>query len=449
MEIKLYASDGINPADFVTVNLCFAKAPAVYAEGTGLTPAGEQALNLYLEPGEFKALQKAGRTLADFGVFAAAVNSPQPLSVREMVFFIMGMFDGRHDLKAAFAAEPADLARAEAEAQVLCRVRELANTSSKVSTPRSLLQALFTLCEDCCHLAGRGRIQTTLISRSDPGFERFTGLNAVGMGSVHEPCMGMIEFIPEGAAADSPLECALVGKGITFDSGGYDLKPPKFMADMRTDKSGAVTMAGVLALAVLQGLQAHVKCYLPCTENLVSGTSMLPGDIFTYPNGVSVEINNTDAEGRLILADGLLQAAADGARAIIDAATLTGAAKIAVGRDITAVLTPDNQLPAALLQAFAETEEELWPLPMRPYHRRYLKSRRADLTNAGSGEGAPGASTAAAFLQAFVEKGIPWLHFDLSSAYMAEPSPFYASSMSTAAGVYALAHYLNLTLCRQ
>lgn len=442
MEIKLYALSGIDSADFVTVNLCPGKAPAVYAEGTDLTPAGEQALNLYLEPGEFKALQKAGRTLADFGVYAAAVHSPQPLSVREMVFFMMGMFDGRHDLKAAFAADPADLARAEAEAALLCRVRELANTSSKVSTPAALLQSLFALCTDCCRRSGRGFVKTTLISRSDPDFARFTGLNAVGMGSVHEPCMGMIEYIPEGAGEDSPLDCAMVGKGITFDSGGYDLKPSKFMADMRTDKTGAVTMAGVLALAILQGLQAHVKCYLPCTENLVSGTSMLPGDIFTYANGVSVEINNTDAEGRLILADGLLQAAADGARAVIDAATLTGAAKTAVGRDITAVLTPSNQLPAQLVAAFAETEEELWPLPMRPYHKRYLKSRRADLTNAGSGEGAPGASTAAAFLQAFVPEGTPWLHFDLSSAYMAEPSPYYAGSMSTGAGVYALARYL-------
>lgn len=432
----------LDAAQYVRVNLCFGKPSALFADGTAITPGDNGSLNLYLEEGEFKALQKAGRTIANFGLFNVDLNTAAPLSVKDMLFFVTGMYDGRTDIKAAFNASEDDVKQAQLLSEFITEIRDLANSQARISTPLHLIEDLSALCQKACSIAGRGQIKSTVIKRGDAGFEAFTGLNAVGAGSCNAPAMGMIEFLPEGCAADAPLSYALVGKGITFDSGGYDLKPPKFMASMRTDKTGAVSMAGVLALAIVLGLNKHVKCYLPCTENLVSGSSMLPGDIYTYSNGVSVEINNTDAEGRLILADGLLQAKADGAQAIIDAATLTGAAKVAVGRDITAVLTPSNQLPKLLTELFADNEEELWPLPMRPYHKRYLKSSRADMSNAGSGEGTPGASTAAAFLQAFVDQDTPWLHFDLSSAYMAEPSPYYAGGMSTAAGVYSLAQYL-------
>lgn len=443
MKINLSVrGDKLNAAEYVRVNLRFDKPSALFAEGTAITPGDNGSLNLYVEEGEFKALQKAGRTIANFGLFNVDLNTAAPLSVKDMLFFVTGMYDGRTDIKAAFNAAQDDVAKAQLLSEFISEIRDLANSQARISTPLHLIEDLSALCEKACKIAGRGEVKTTVVKRGDEGFAAFTGLNAVGAGSVNVPAMGMIEFIPEGCSADAPLACALVGKGITFDSGGYDLKPPKFMASMLTDKTGAVSMAGVLALSIIMGLNKHVKCYLPCSENLVSGSSMLPGDIFTYANGVSVEINNTDAEGRLILADGLLQAKADGAQAIIDAATLTGAAKVAVGRDITAVLTPSNQLPALLTGLFEENEEELWPLPMRPYHKRHLKSSRADMSNAGSGEGTPGASIAAAFLQAFVDKDMPWLHFDLSSAYMAEPSPYYAGGMSTAAGVYSLAQYL-------
>ena len=257
--------------------------------------------------------------------------------------------------------------------------------------------------------------------------------------------MGIIEYIPSGeeeSADTAALDVALVGKGICFDSGGYDLKSSKFMSTMRTDKCGAVYVAAALALAILQGLKRRCACYLPCAENLVSGTAMLPGDILTYPDGTTIEINNTDAEGRLILADGLLAAAARSPRLLIDAATLTGAAKVAVGRDYTAYLTPDHQLAAQVETCFNAAGENVWRLPLNPLFARFMASRRADMTNSAHGDGAPGASTAAIFLQNFVPSAQAWVHFDLSSAFMPDGSPYFAPQQATAAGVRALAKLL-------
>lgn len=168
---------------------------------------------------------------------------------------------------------------------------------------------------------------------------------------------------------------------------------------------------------------------------------MLPGDIVTYPNGISVEINNTDAEGRLVLADGLLQAGEDKAQYVLDMATLTGAAKIAVGRDMFSVLTKEKELDKSLVSAFEKTGEMYWQLPLAQYHRRFLSSRRATVTNSGHGEGAPGSSVAASFLEQFVDKNTPWVHIDLSSAYLPDGSPFLAAG-PTGSTILGLATWL-------
>lgn len=448
MTIRLLAAGAAQAQDCPALKVVLKNgtAPAPWVKGTAVTPGADGSVQLWLDKDEFKVMQKAGRTAGSAGLYQFVLDASEikaELAVKDIVDFVTGLYNGKEDICVAFAAEEAVLQQADQYASIVRQVRDIAGSDSKTATPQGLLQDLFALCQEAVDARSDDcTLKTDIVCREDEEFERFTGLCAVGAASVHPAAFGEIEFIPESGPNPNGPDIALIGKGITFDSGGYDLKPPKFMSTMRTDKCGVVYMAGTLALAILMGLNKHVKCYLPCTENLVSGEAMLPGDILTYPDGQTVEIDNTDAEGRLILADALLKAQDDKAAFLIDAATLTGAAKVAVGRDFTSVLTPDNKLPEGLSERFAANEEELWPLPMRPYFARYLQSRRADMCNAGSGEGAPGASVAAAFLQKFVHADVPWVHFDLSAAYMQESSPYYAASMPTAAGVWSLAEFI-------
>ncbi|MGB5444912.1 MAG: aminopeptidase PepB, partial [Psychromonas sp.] len=247
--------------------------------------------------------------------------------------------------------------------------------------------------------------------------ENFQGIYQVGRGSERPPCMLQLDFNPTGDA-NAPIEYALVGKGITFDSGGYSLKPSGSMAIMKSDMGGAATLTGALALAIANGLTKRVKLYLCCAENLISGHAYKLGDVITYKNGVTVEVLNSDAEGRLVLADGLIAAQEDNAAIIIDAATLTGAAKMAVGRDYNCVLSMDDNL-AWLAAACAKQENELlWRLPFEEFHMQQIKSSFADIANIHSGEGMAGASTATAFLAKFVvNPKANWVHFDLSGSY--------------------------------
>ena len=318
--------------------------------------------------------------------------------------------------------------------------RKIADSDSKISTPEKVINVLFDLVKEAADAQGDSA-SLKLIKRGDLEFEKYAGLNAVGFASDEDPCMGIIDYVPKCCQKDSPVQVALVGKGITFDTGGYSLKPDKYMETMRTDKTAVVYLCGAVTLAAKLGIKKHVRLYLCCSENMVSGRGMLPGDIVTYPNGISVEINNTDAEGRLVLADGLLQAGEDKAQYVLDMATLTGAAKIAVGRDMFSVLTKEKVLDKSLVSAFEKPGEMYWQLPLAQYHRRFLSSRRATVTNSGHGEGAPGSSVAASFLEQFVDKNTPWVHIDLSSAYLPDGSPFLAAG-PTGSTILGLATWL-------
>lgn len=255
----------------------------------------------------------------------------------------------------------------------------------------------------------------------------YVGIYAVGRGSDKAPAMLQLDYNPT-SNANEPVAAALVGKGITFDSGGYSLKPSSGMDTMKSDMGGAATLTAALALAISRGLKKRVKLFLCCAENLVSGNAFKLGDVLTYRNGKSVEILNTDAEGRLVLADGLMCASETKAPLIIDAATLTGAAKVAVGRDFNAVLGLDQELVHSALNAAKAEHELAWALPLEPWHKERLTSGFADMANVHSGEGNPGASTAAAFLSNFVEnpeKG--WVHFDLSGSYQKSASDLWST----------------------
>lgn len=256
--------------------------------------------------------------------------------------------------------------------------------------------------------------------------ESLVGLMTVGGGSDNPPCLYELDYNPTGDV-NAPVFAALVGKGITFDTGGYSLKPSDLMRSMHSDMGGSATVAASLALLAVQGFTGRVKAYLCCAENMISGKAMRVGDIISYPNGVTVVVDNTDAEGRLVLADGLIRAGRTSAKYIIDAATLTGAAKVALGRDYNAALSLNTGLSNAFVKSAASVDEAAWALPLEKFHLGIVSSSLADITNSASGDGIAGATSAAAFLSRFVPSGLhdSWLHIDLAASYRKTPNDIY------------------------
>ncbi|MCW8109247.1 aminopeptidase PepB [Alteromonas ponticola] len=245
------------------------------------------------------------------------------------------------------------------------------------------------------------------------------GIYNVGRGSDRPPVLLELDYNPTGDA-NAPVTTALVGKGITFDSGGYSIKSSEGMLDMKCDMGGAATVTGALGLAISQGLNTRVKLFLCCAENLISGHAYKLGDVLTYKNGVTVEVVNTDAEGRLVLADGLMAASETNASLILDAATLTGAATVALGNDYHAVFSMDDRVREAMLECAKAESERFWPLPLEQWHKDRCPSPFADTANSRpqKGGGGGGASNAAGFLARFVDpQGKGWIHLDLAAAY--------------------------------
>ncbi len=237
--------------------------------------------------------------------------------------------------------------------------------------------------------------------------ENFPAIHVVGMGSPREPRLVELLWGPE----DAP-KVTLVGKGVCFDTGGLDLKPSRAMALMKKDMGGSAAMIAVAQAVMAVGLNVRLRLLVPAVENSVSGSSFRPGDIIQTRAGKSVEIGNTDAEGRLILSDALTLASEETPDLIIDAATLTGAARVALGPDLPVLFSNDDHLAHDLIAIGSEIHDPLWSLPLHKPYGRYIKSPIADINNAGSKPFA-GAITAALFLQNFIGKTRSWAHLDL------------------------------------
>ena len=234
------------------------------------------------------------------------------------------------------------------------------------------------------------------------------GLLGVSQGSQQPPKFIILSY--QGRQSKE-VDLGLVGKGITFDSGGISIKPSENMADMKDDMSGgASVIATLMAIAQLKPA-INVTAFVPATENLPSGTALKPGDIITAMNGKTIEVLNTDAEGRLILADALSYAVKNGVKAIIDVATLTGACQIALGKITTGAFTNNQPLLDRVIAAAKEAGEPTWQMPMFEEYKEFIKSDIADIKNTGNRYG--GAITAAKFLEEFVGE-TPWVHLDLT-----------------------------------
>jgi leucyl aminopeptidase len=238
--------------------------------------------------------------------------------------------------------------------------------------------------------------------------ERMGGVLGVGNGSDRPPRFLRLEYAPAGAKAT----LALVGKGVVFDSGGLSLKTAGGMETMKTDMSGAAAVIAAMSTLRDLGVKARVIGYVPLVENMPSGRAIRPGDVLTMRNGKTVEVLNTDAEGRLILADGLSLAAEEGADAIVDIATLTGAVTVALGDKIAGLMGSNDDFVDQVESAAKRAGERLWTLPLPEDYRRNMDSEVADIRNISSGGGG-GTITAGIFLKEFTD-GKPWAHLDIA-----------------------------------
>jgi leucyl aminopeptidase len=268
--------------------------------------------------------------------------------------------------------------------------------------------------------------------------ERLGGLLGVSRGSSQPPRLVTVSYQPT-----EPLEVngrvphlALVGKGITFDSGGLSLKTAGGMETMKTDMGGAAAVLGAVDALAALGAPLRITAFAPLTENMPSGTATKPGDVLTIRNGKTIEVLNTDAEGRLVLADALSLAVESGADAVVDLATLTGAQVVALGREIAAVLGNDDGLVDAVRRAAGRAGEPVWPLPLPADYRSHIDSEIADLRNVGRA-GQAGSIAAALLLREFVGD-LPWAHLDIAGPARSDEHTRYLTKGGTGFGVRLL-----------
>ena len=355
-----------------------------------------------------------------FDKYKAKPNGTQPPGRLQSLVVAAG--DGK---KAELAAA---VAAGEARAAATNLARDLSNEPANNLHPADLAEA-------ARKLAGK-RVTVKVKDEKALAREGFGGILGVGQGAAHPPRLVELTYRPENAKG----RVVLVGKGITFDSGGLSLKPADSMGGMKTDMSGAAAIIGVMSVLGDLGVEVEVTGYLASAENMPSGNAIRPGDVLTMKNGKTVEVLNTDAEGRLVMADALALGAAAKPDAMVDVATLTGACMIALGPRIAGLMSNDDALAAELLDAAADAGELAWRLPLPDEYHKEIVSDVADLKNVGQRWG--GALTAGLFLKEFVD-GRPWAHLDIAGPSRSEAEDGYLPKGSTGAAVRTLLSWLE------
>jgi leucyl aminopeptidase len=282
-------------------------------------------------------------------------------------------------------------------------VRDLVNTPANLLGPVEL--ADFAVALGKCYGAA------TEIVAGDSLDEAYPTVATVGRGSARPARVAIFRWSGSNAHADAPL-ISLCGKGVCFDTGGYDIKPSSGMLRMKKDMGGAATVLGLARLIMEANLPIRLVVRTGCVENSISGTAMRPLDVIRTRNGMTVEIGNTDAEGRLVLCDLLAEACEESPSLLVDCATLTGAARVALGPDLPAMFCNDDSWAETLSRNGLEQHDPVWRLPLWSAYDRWLDSAVADFNNVSSKPHA-GAITAALFLRRFVTRGVTWAHFDL------------------------------------
>jgi leucyl aminopeptidase len=410
------------------------KAPLIAAVGIG-TPADGAA------PYEGEALRRAA------GAAVRALTNGKPLRVAlalpardnaeaEAVTlgallggYTFGRYTGKQqNTEVILLGDAAEAAvRAQVLATAMTLVRDLVNTG-----PSDLYPATFA--DEAERVAGSNGLGIEVLDEKELARGGYGGLTGVGQGSVHPPRLVRVSYTHPDAAKT----VVLAGKGITFDSGGLSLKPPKSMEAMKSDMGGAAAvLAAVAALAEL-GPVVNVVGYLCLAENMPSGTAQRPSDVITIYGGRTVEVLNTDAEGRLVLADALARSGADSPDLLVDVATLTGAQLVALGPRIMGVMANDDAVRDGIVDAARRAGEGAWPMPLPEELRKGLDSTVADIANV-TPERNGGMLVGGLFLREFVPDGVRWAHLDIAGPAFHEGEPYgYTPKGGTGAAVRCL-----------
>ncbi len=389
--VGLGAAGALDPERLrVAAALAAKRAATLSAESLAwLVPDGDQP--------ELAAALVEGTILAGyrFDRFRAAdPDDPRPNAPGRLT--LAGSASGRD----AIATE-AEVARIGAEAAN--RARELQNLPANVLTPEALAERAREIA------AAHDSVTVEVLDREQIAAAGMGGIVAVSQGAAAEPRLIGLRYAGGGAGE----RIGLVGKGVTFDSGGISIKPAAGMHEMKMDMSGAAAVLEAFAAIAELGLGLELVAAIPATENMLDAASTRPGDIITQLNGTTVEVNNTDAEGRLILADALTWSVRElGAERIVDLATLTGAVLVALGSTYAALISNDDEWAAAVERAGGASGELVWRLPLHEEYKQLTRGTVADLTNAAAKRKA-GTIYAGSFLEEFVE-GRPWAHLDIA-----------------------------------
>lgn len=311
-------------------------------------------------------------------------------------------------------------------------VRDIVNENASSMTPKKLE----SLAKE---FSKKHKLNIKVLDEKKIVSEKLGLLHAVGKGSKNPPRLIMVEYIGDKKSNE---KIALVGKGVTFDTGGVNLKPTNFIEDMKSDMGGAGTAFGTFRACVELKLKKNLVLVMSCAENAISSSAFLPGDVITSYCSKTVEVKNTDAEGRLVLADGISYVQKNyNVTKIIDLATLTGACLVALGPSLIASLGNNKDMINSIFESGEKVCERVWNLPIYDEHRNLLKSKIADFTNLGGRNG--GTISAAAFLEKFVNNGVDWVHLDIAGAAYSNKEDNYIPEFATGRGVRLLVDYLK------
>jgi leucyl aminopeptidase len=409
--IHLVARDGLSQAGLDAPTLAWAKA-------TGFNGEAGRSLLISGSRGEVAAalfgIGKAEDSAAlGAGALAKALpegdwhfaKAPQNSTLSTLGVMLGGYAFTRYgkkpgkDIRLSVPAG-ADAAYLRRTAEGVFMARDLVNTPTNDMGPDDLEQAVRTL-------ARKHKARVSVVKGDDLLAKNFPMIHAVGRASDKAP-----RLIDMAWGDRNAPKVTLVGKGVCFDTGGLDIKPSSSMLLMKKDMGGAANVLGLASMIMSSRLKVRLRVLIPAVENAISGNAFRPGDVLKSRKGQTVEIGNTDAEGRLVLADALALADEEEPEILVDMATLTGAARVALGPDLPPFYTDDDRLASDLAAAAREQEDPLWRMPLwRPYDAK-LSSKVADMNNVTT-DGFAGSITAALFLKRFVEKAKSWAHFDI------------------------------------
>jgi leucyl aminopeptidase len=418
----------VSAENWPTVKSTIGAAAATFAERCGFQP---KAGSMQLLPNEAGALAgvlfgvdeanaptrdpfgpgKLATSLPE-GVYRFA-NPPQDADLAALGFLLaLYRYDrfkaDRGPKPRLVAPDEVDAIRIQRIAEAIAYGRDLVNTPANSLGPNALEQ-------EAVKLAEHFDASVTMVRGDELIAANFPLIHAVGRAGAEEP--RIVDF---SWGRDDAPKVAIIGKGVTFDTGGLDIKPASGMELMKKDMGGAATALTLARLIMETGLDLRLRAVIPIVENAISAPAMRPGDVIVSRKGISVEVGNTDAEGRMILADALALADEDAPELMLDFATLTGAARVALGPDLPPFYTDDDALAGSIASHAARARDPVWRMPLwRPYDAM-IEGSVADISNSGSGGGMAGSITAALFLRRFVEKTRSWAHFDV---YAWNPKP--------------------------